>query len=214
MADPIIRLNVGGIHYDTARSTLCRVNGSMLERMFSGSIDSTRVDGRYFIDRDGSLFQHILRYLRDTDIWTPPSYVDVCRDLLREAQFFCLEPLVEILETAINENHNVNQSLIETLESLETTIRESQSSKKQAFSVVVDDEKIYFYADTPSALQEIFRGWNVDTHIMACCHKLIHRAMGFGYSLTSSICIPEAITTNDNDSKRVSCYIMLTFESK
>jgi hypothetical protein len=218
MADPIIRLNVAGVHYDTTKSTLCRVSGSMLDRMFNGSIDSTQVDGRYFIDRDGSLFQHILRYLRDTNIWTPPSEVDVCRDLLREAQFFCLEPLIKILETAINEGPDVNQSLINTLESLETTINQikpvKQPSERQAFAVVVDEAKIYFYDDTPSALVEKFTWWTVNGYLVLTCHKLIQRAKDLGYSLTSSVCIPEEITINDIGIKRVSYSIMLMFESK
>lgn len=35
--DEIVELNVGGEHITTARSTLCSVEGSMLEAMFSGT---------------------------------------------------------------------------------------------------------------------------------------------------------------------------------
>jgi hypothetical protein len=197
MSDTIIRLDVGGVHYNTTRSTLCRVSGSMLERMFNGSIPSKKVKGRYFIDRDGLLFQYILRYLRDTDVWTPPSDVDVCRDLLREARFFCLDSLVVILETAINTNSTVHQPFV-----------------KQAFAVRVDSDHIYFYVDSPSALKEKFSSWRVNVKSVYTCHELIKRAMDLGYSLTSSVYIQERISTVNEWNKQIDYSIMLTFESK
>jgi hypothetical protein len=199
MSDTIIRLDVGGVHYNTTRSTLCRVAGSMLERMFNGSIPSKKVKGRYFIDRDGLLFQYILRYLRDTDVWTPPSDVDVCRDLLREARFFCLDSLVVILETAINTNSTVHQP-----------------SVKQAFAVRVesDSDNIYFYVDTPSELMKKFISWKVNGRSVDTCHELIKRAMDLGYSLTSSVYIQEHISTVNEWNKKIDYSIMLTFESK
>mmetsp|Transcript_1026 Transcript_1026/g.1454 ORF Transcript_1026/g.1454 Transcript_1026/m.1454 type:complete len:292 (+) Transcript_1026:106-981(+) len=100
----IILLNVGGMKFTTSRNTLC-LQDSMLARMFSGthplSIDP---EGAYFIDRDGTHFQYILNYLRDGSF--PPPELDICSKVLleREARFFCLDELVEILEAEIKKD--------------------------------------------------------------------------------------------------------------
>jgi hypothetical protein len=64
--DEIVELNVGGKHFTTARSTLCRFEGSVLASMFSGRwklpIDSK---GRYFIDRNPKIFAVVLDFLRE-----------------------------------------------------------------------------------------------------------------------------------------------------
>lgn len=61
----VIDLNVGGIHFTTTKTTLCRYEDSMLALMISGNYPTYKdKDGRLFIDRDGSLFSHVLNYLR------------------------------------------------------------------------------------------------------------------------------------------------------
>lgn len=52
----VVVLNVGGCQFTTSRSTLCSVQGSQLEAMFSGRhafCAHQMEDGSYFIDRDG-----------------------------------------------------------------------------------------------------------------------------------------------------------------
>jgi BTB/POZ domain len=52
----VVVLNVGGCQFTTSRSTLCSVEGSQLEAMFSGRhvfCAHQMEDGSYFIDRDG-----------------------------------------------------------------------------------------------------------------------------------------------------------------
>ena len=61
---PTIKLNVGGVLFDTTRSTLaqCQYFEPALEgRLRHGTVDD---QGRWFIDRDGQLFQHLLNYMR------------------------------------------------------------------------------------------------------------------------------------------------------
>jgi hypothetical protein len=61
-------LNVGGVRYDTSRTTLTRVPESMLATMFGERLDMLRrdpEDGSIFIDRDGERFGLVLDFLRD-----------------------------------------------------------------------------------------------------------------------------------------------------
>ena len=60
----------------------------MLAVMFSGRHPFSKDrEGRYFIDRDGQFFGHILSYLRSDAL--PPE--DSALFVLREAEFFCLQ---------------------------------------------------------------------------------------------------------------------------
>ena len=60
----------------------------MLAVMFSGRHPFSKDrEGRYFIDRDGQFFGHILSYLRSDAL--PPE--DAALFVLREAEFFCLQ---------------------------------------------------------------------------------------------------------------------------
>jgi hypothetical protein len=64
------KLNVGGMRYDTSRTTLTKVPESMLATMFGARIDMLRrdpEDGSIFLDRDGERFGLVLDYLRDGD---------------------------------------------------------------------------------------------------------------------------------------------------
>jgi hypothetical protein len=61
----IVKLSVGGIRYETTRSTLIADENSMLATMFSGRWMLPKTDDGYqLIDRDGSVFGYILNHLR------------------------------------------------------------------------------------------------------------------------------------------------------
>jgi hypothetical protein len=89
-----VKLNVGGVHYDTSLVTLQQEPNSMLAAMFSGRFPLEKdEDGRYFIDRDGKHFDIILNFLRDGTVEriTDESIRD---KVLREARYYALESLV------------------------------------------------------------------------------------------------------------------------
>ncbi|XP_035672966.1 BTB/POZ domain-containing protein KCTD7-like [Branchiostoma floridae] len=91
----VISLNVGGRHFDTTLSTLLKYEDSMLAAMFSGRHRVvTDKDGRYFIDRDGSHFGHILEFLRQDKL--PPP--DVAKNVHEDAEFYGLHLLCETLK--------------------------------------------------------------------------------------------------------------------
>ncbi|KAK9836902.1 hypothetical protein WJX74_010854 [Apatococcus lobatus] len=63
----LVKLNVGGETFLTTEETITKEPDSMLSRMFKGEWETPcqqDEEGRFFIDRDGSTFKHILAYLR------------------------------------------------------------------------------------------------------------------------------------------------------
>ncbi|EFA75352.1 hypothetical protein PPL_11429 [Heterostelium album PN500] len=90
--DPIT-LNVGGMKFQTSKSTLTKIPGSYFDAMLSGQIDIQSVSGKpnntFFIDRDGTHFRYILNFLRDGDTPIPDS---VKPEVSKEMKFYKLVP--------------------------------------------------------------------------------------------------------------------------
>ncbi|XP_035678846.1 BTB/POZ domain-containing protein KCTD6-like [Branchiostoma floridae] len=98
-SDSVVSLNVGGHIYTTARSTLTRFRDSMLGAMFGGDFDTLRDDqGRYFIDRNGRLFEYVLNFLRTTQLVLPEDFKELPQ-LEIEADFYQIQPLIEALKS-------------------------------------------------------------------------------------------------------------------
>ncbi|CAF1248355.1 unnamed protein product [Rotaria sp. Silwood1] len=95
----IIQLNVGGTYYTTSKATLCSQE-SMLKSLFQFPLVYDQ-QKRIFIDRDGQHFRYILNYLRDSYIDIPSDPI-VQNELLREAQYYCLDNLVKFLKIGID----------------------------------------------------------------------------------------------------------------
>lgn len=90
-------LDVGGVKYFTTLSTLTKEN-SMLSVLFSGQYSLSRLpDGSVFIDRDGNQFKYILTYLRDGVIDEAVQTAAERGALLREARYYQLVGLIELL---------------------------------------------------------------------------------------------------------------------
>jgi len=88
--DTIIELNVGGTHFTSFKTTLCKIEDSMLAAMFSGRHPLTKDSkGRFFIDRDPVAFKMILNYLR-TGKWNFPENKTEMSNLREEINYFGL----------------------------------------------------------------------------------------------------------------------------
>nr|XP_006121422.1 potassium channel regulatory protein isoform X1 [Pelodiscus sinensis] len=93
----VATLNVGGLKFTTRASTLQKFPESRLARMLNGNDHEFRlVNGQFFVDRDGTLFNYILDFLRTLQVSLPTDFSDYQR-LQREADFYELHSLAELL---------------------------------------------------------------------------------------------------------------------
>eukprot|EP00123_Amoebidium_parasiticum_P020999 comp59904_c0_seq1/m.47862 comp59904_c0_seq1/g.47862 ORF comp59904_c0_seq1/g.47862 comp59904_c0_seq1/m.47862 type:complete len:467 (-) comp59904_c0_seq1:45-1445(-) len=100
-----IKLDVGGVKYRSTRSTLTNIRGTMLEAMFSGRHPVNEdEDGHVYLDADGQMFSYILSYLRHRQDDVLPGSEQKRKRLLREAEYFNIGPLIQLLQT---ETHHV-----------------------------------------------------------------------------------------------------------
>jgi len=93
----IVAINAGGQIFNTSEKTLM----SIPDTFFSTLLSQPPQDGIYFIDRNPSLFEDILDYLRDGQISLPTDKKDL-EKLKREAQFFKLVQLEELCNKALS----------------------------------------------------------------------------------------------------------------
>ena len=107
--DQIRNLNVGGKFYTTSLSTLTKYPDSMLGRMFSGDLPSTKdSQGNFLIDRDGELFRYILTFLRSSKPVLPEDFKEM-EMLKEEAEFYQIEELLLALEECKEQKREQNK---------------------------------------------------------------------------------------------------------
>lgn len=63
----IMELNVAGVTsgFQISKQILCSVPGSMMERLFCGEHEIKKQNGKIFVDRNPTIFQHVIDYLRN-----------------------------------------------------------------------------------------------------------------------------------------------------
>ena len=109
-----IRLNVGGIIYQTSLETLSKYPGSLLAEMFSEKFDLKQgKDGSYFIDRDGSHFRHILNYLRSGTVPAISTLNADTKEILHEAEYYGLVGLVKAINSKLDGNENNSSEAVQ-----------------------------------------------------------------------------------------------------
>ena len=91
-----ITVSVGGIKYESTKSTLCKYPSSILYKLITNNIT--------FIDRDGFVFKYILNYLRNNTLIIPQFDYQLNVDneylinqLLIEAKYYQIPPLIDEL---------------------------------------------------------------------------------------------------------------------
>ncbi|KAH3745793.1 FH protein interacting protein FIP2 [Pelomyxa schiedti] len=87
----LIRLNIGGKMFVTTAATLTKTHSgdNFFSGLLSGRMPSIRDDtGAFFLDRNGSLFEPLLDFLRTGELHVP-HHVDPAV-IAREAAFYCI----------------------------------------------------------------------------------------------------------------------------
>jgi hypothetical protein len=98
----IIKLNVGGIKYETTLNTLTSDTNSMLANMFSGRHPmKPDNEGYHFIDRDGKVFDYIIKYLRDKKVNLDNIDISIVENIKDEAVYFNITGLVDLCSKKI-----------------------------------------------------------------------------------------------------------------
>lgn len=92
----VVTLSVGGMEYQTTQRTLSTCSDSLLATIAAGHWPQDP-QNRFFLDRDGELFAHILNFLRNNELLVPLDDPLLITKLLREAQFYQLQVLVDQL---------------------------------------------------------------------------------------------------------------------
>jgi hypothetical protein len=92
----LVKLNIGGYHFETSVQTLRRVPHTFFDAYFIGRYaQDVCADGSIFVDRDGEHFGHILEYMRDGVVSVADTGANVSVSLLRTLQrefgFYCIE---------------------------------------------------------------------------------------------------------------------------
>jgi len=119
----IVNLNIGGTIFSTTTSTLLNDDASATNKShdghnyFHGLLNENTTNlldqnGHYFIDRDPTFFRYILNQLRDGSV-SLPNELKVLQEILREATFFAVQPLVSQIEATISQlekDHNSSKS--------------------------------------------------------------------------------------------------------
>ncbi|XP_062522994.1 uncharacterized protein LOC134197664 [Corticium candelabrum] len=110
-------LNVGGTIFMTTLQTLRKDGDSMLASMFSGRFNmEPRKDGSFFIDRDPTHFRFILNFLRTGKIIVPRDTI-AREELLLEAEFYNIKPIIDKLSDPIDSQSAVQPVASEFVDS-------------------------------------------------------------------------------------------------
>ena len=95
----IIKLNVGGVVFQTASSTLA--GSTYFSRLLSDDFnDLDAHSGEVFVDRDGRYFHFILGFLRSGTLELPQPPLQL-EGLLAEAEYFAIDALCEALRAQV-----------------------------------------------------------------------------------------------------------------
>ena len=98
----MILLNIGGTCYTTSASTL-ETHPSFFATLVNWQVPTEK--NQYFIDRDPTHFRYILNFLRGSKCL--PDDPLVLKELLQEADFYCIEELKNNIQTELQKSVHV-----------------------------------------------------------------------------------------------------------
>merc|ERR1712038_1598000 len=102
-----VKLNVGGTHFLTTKTSLCKDPKSFLFRICQDETDlGSEKDetGAFLIDRDPKYFGPVLNYLRHGKLVIDKNVVE--EGVLEEAEFYNITDLIKLLKERIHSRDN------------------------------------------------------------------------------------------------------------
>ncbi|KAK3106056.1 hypothetical protein FSP39_011761 [Pinctada imbricata] len=177
----IVRLNVGGVNYTTTRATLCTYPDSMLGAMFSGNYGFTKDEhGCCFIDCDGTMFKHILAFLRSNSLILPQNFTEF--DLLKnEAEFYQIQPLLD----ALGQNNKKEPKYLEIIDQIH--LDSENDARFHARTTIIGRKEVllefpdYFGLDVEEEERKVKRGIHArfhETPYALACQMSLSRVVG------------------------------------
>ncbi len=116
-----IKFNVGGMKYEISKSLLDLHPNTMLARSASEQWQKD-ANSEIFIDRDGTLFQFVLNYLRDGSMYLPVTVRKAA--VLNELKYYGVEDICEEkIDVSQTQGVVAFKSLREQISSIDDTIK-------------------------------------------------------------------------------------------
>ncbi|CAG8536977.1 522_t:CDS:2 [Paraglomus brasilianum] len=162
-ADERIILNVGGVKFETYRSTLTAYPDTFLGTMFGDRNQSMLHPyngNEYFFDRDGRVFHYIMQYYRTGKImWKP--HADCCsstvtrEEILQEVDFF----QISREEIGLNEQHPVALMLDKFVEMLKACVWQAMAVGETIIEIVFayNNKEVFEVSPDLNMLNDIVR---------------------------------------------------------
>ncbi|KAF7456359.1 BTB/POZ domain-containing protein KCTD8 [Cryptosporidium felis] len=196
MTDTRIKLNVGGIYYETTRTTLLNANdASNYFSIYLLGMERTGEDPReIFIDRNGFLFQYILEYLRTGTIVSIPDKEHIIKGLLVEADFYLLDSLSSTLTRKLEEqnmnklNLNLMVSQNHSQSQIYSQSQISSQSQNQSQSQIFTQSQNQMFDDFEKVTgegtyKEVISSFFVDESFKGCKNCLNNGSHKYKFSL-------------------------------
>jgi len=163
-----ILLDIGGKVFATSQATLTNGKSHFFTAMFSGKYSTKpNEEGTYFIDRNPTMFQLILDYLRGEEIYIREISAKDKKQLLRDAQYYQIHELEENM-TSVSTNFVWTNG--QNAEMTENGKRATSNSYSGCYVYVNDPI-------TSSKKQTI--NVTIDTKNNAWCHVALGKAKNF-----------------------------------
>ncbi|KAF2075726.1 hypothetical protein CYY_002969 [Polysphondylium violaceum] len=108
-----INLNVGGVKFQTTKTTLTKKSGTLFDLMLSGKGDiKPMIDkpNTYYIDRNGTHFRYVLNYLRDGENVDIPN--EIIEDVKKELMYYQITDTLPTTKTNLVKTSNYPHSKI------------------------------------------------------------------------------------------------------
>ena len=140
-----VRLNVGGQHFMTYRSTLERVPGSRLAKLDELDPFYDLTTGEYFFDRNASLFSSILDLYRTGELHFSHC---VCGPAIKkELQFWCISE--ETIADCCWRSYKTAEDEENTAQMIEKALTEEAPTPREGFKFGEWQHRVWCFVDRP-----------------------------------------------------------------